>query len=303
MANYSKYSVPHLLGQVNYQGNQKLRPDGDTIHLKNPLLLVNGQAIQPQNGVFKIWPTGSNKPRTVRLKGKPGSYYAPVRFEGLDAPEEHYRANPFKLKMGGQTIEFKKDTTKDQSERSQPMWSPATHYTLNTLEAAGWALVMLDREVTDRYGRVLGYVYASNSSGQRKTFVSLQLVRKGLAFPFLFESAQDLIPTFLNAANQARLNKLGVWKHYQHKPLAFSQTFSAPKKHTDPEPAQQMNAKLNLPMVFRRVVDSHQLKGLSRKLALQKYDAMDYSTGQVWPGDQYHKVPVERLIWAPHSFT
>lgn len=302
MAQYSNYPVPHLLGQISYPPNTTLRPDGDTVHLRDPVLLVNGQAIQPQNGVFTVFVTGQTKPKLIRLKGKPGSYYVPVRFEGIDAPEEHYRANPFNLKIGGQVQNFPVDPSVPHGDRSQPQWSPATAYALTTLETAGWALVMLDREVTDKYSRVLGYVHASDASGAKNTFVSLELVKRGLAFPFLFESSGAFIPTFLGAAATAKQKKLGIWKHYQHRPLSYPQTYPAPKQHTDPEPPAQLIAKLNLPVVFRRVVDAKQLHGLSLKLALQKYDAMDFTTGALVPGDKYHTVPIEHLIWAPHSF-
>ena len=133
----------------------------------------------------------------------------PIRFEGIDAPEEHYRATPFKRERPDGTEEqFPFDPSKPHPELSQPQWKAATVYALRTLEKAGWALVLLDREVTDRYGRVLGYVYTSDSSGAKGTFVSLQLVAKGLAFPFLFESSGDMIPQFLEAP--AKRGPLGL---------------------------------------------------------------------------------------------
>ena len=100
--------------------------------------------------------------------------------------------------------------------------------------------MLLDREVTDRYGRVLGYVYTSDSSGAKGTFVSLQLVAKGLAFPFLFESSGDMIPQFLEAAGKARAAGFGVWAHYQDAPpLPYSAGFPRRKRYTDEEPAAQ----------------------------------------------------------------
>jgi endonuclease YncB( thermonuclease family) len=303
MPQYPNYPIPHLLGKVNYPAGTKLRPDGDTIHLFDPVLLLNGKAIQPANGQFKVWVTGAPTPKTIHLSGKPGSYHVPIRFEGIDAPEEHYRANPFSLTVNGQPLNFIANLTVKHEERSQPMWKPATDHAVDTLQKAGWALVMLDREVTDRYKRVLGYVYSSNANGVRKKFLSLELLKLGLAYPFLFESAGSLIPTFLQAASQAKQSNLGVWKHYHHKPLSFAQTYSPPKHYTDPEPPSQQNGKLNLPVVFRRTVDTHQLQGLSLQLALQKYDAMDYTTGKLVSGDKYHTIPVEKLIWAPHSFS
>jgi hypothetical protein len=126
---------------------------------------------------------------------------------------------------------------------------------------------MLDREVTDVHGRALGYVWSSNDLGDNKTFVTLEMLKRGLVFPFVFESATDFIPSFLAAAKSAKQANKGVWKNYQHASLPFSSSFASPKKHTDAEPAAQQNAKLNLPVVIRRVVDAFQLKNLGLKLA------------------------------------
>jgi len=162
--------------------------------------------------------------------------------------------------------------------------------------------VTLDREVTDRYGRVLGYVYASDGKGRRGRFMSLELVKRGLAFPFLFESAGDFIPMFLNAANHARAASKGVWQHYVDRPLTYRNTYPRPARYIQAEPATQANGRLNLPVVFRRIVDAEQLKGLSLADALRKYDAIDYGTGVLVPGDRYHLIPIERRIWAPHRY-
>ena len=68
MKKYANYPVPHLLGQVSYQGEKKLEPDGDTIHLRNPVLLQDGKAIPPENGQFQVWVTGHAKPRLLPLQ-------------------------------------------------------------------------------------------------------------------------------------------------------------------------------------------------------------------------------------------
>jgi len=185
----------------------------------------------------------------------------------------------------------------------QPQWKAATDYLVGTLQRAGHALVQLDREVTDRYGRVLGYVHASDAQGARGEFVSRELLARGLAFPFLFESAGDFIADFLGAAMGARARKLGVWAKYTDRWLATSQSlFPKPASYRTPEPLAQLKARLNLPMVFRRIVDSYQLQGLSLREALRKYDAIDYGTGKVFAGDKYWRVPVERRIWAPAKY-
>lgn len=300
MPAYSDYPLPHLLGRVDYSGAHNFDPDGDTVHLRRPVLLVNGKAIQPQNGRFKVWMPGNEKPRFIALKGK-ASPYVPIRLEGIDAPEEHYRSTPFTLEKNGKKTKIPYNPAHAHDERSAPRWKPATDHLIGTLQKAGWALVALDREVTDKYGRVLGYVYASTKKGAKGAFVSLDLVKRGLAFPFLFESAgASRIRTFLKASESARKAKKGVWKKYVEAPLPYSKTFPRPERYTSPEPAAQANAPLNMPMVFRRVVDAWQLKGLSLKDALRKYDAIDFLTGDIVPGDRFREIPVGRRIWAPH---
>ncbi len=132
--------------------------------------------------------------------------------------------------------------------------------------------------------------------------MSRELLARG-AFPFLFESAGDFIEDFLGAAMGARARKLGVWARYTDRPQATSSSlWPKPASHTAPEPAAQLKARVNLPMVFRRIVDAYQLQGLSLREALQKYDAIDYGSGKVFAGDKFWKVPVERRIWAPARY-
>lgn len=297
------YPTPHLLGEVNYSGAHRFAPDGDTVHLLRPVVLVNGVATPPVEGKFSVWVTGANKARVIEVRQTAQQVpYVSVRLEGIDAPEEHYEATAFTQKVNGVTRSFPKRANR-KGEFAQPQWKAATDYLVGTLQRAGHALVQLDREVTDRYGRVLGYVYASDAQGTRGEFVSRELLARGLAFPFLFESAGDFIPDFLGAAMAARAKKLGVWARYTDRPMATSSSlWPKPASYKSPEPVAQLKARLNLPMVFRRIVDAYQLQGLSLREALRKYDAIDYGTGKVFAGDKYWKVPVERRIWAPAKY-
>lgn len=299
---YAKYPIPHFLGKVSYPADTRMKPDGDTVHLFDPVLLVNGKAHPPKDGTFTVWVTGATKPKIVRVRGKGAHTYIPIRFAGIDAPEEHYRATAFKIKVGGQERSFPLNPAVKHEDRSQPLWSPATKYAVGTLTKAGWGLAALDSDVIDRYGRVLGYMYASDAKGSQNTYVTLELLKRGYAFPFLFESSGERIPTFLAAAKKAKSVHKGVWQHYQHKPLPYSASFDAPTGYTEVEPTGQKASPLCLPVAFRRSEDAHQLKGLSLTFGLQKYDAMRFSTGDVLPGDQYPSIPVDDLIWAPHSF-
>jgi len=97
MPNFAKYPLPHLLGRVTCQGKHRFNSDGDTVHLRKPVLLIDGKAVQPKNKRFEVWVAGATKPRIITLKGTDEAY-VPIRFEGIDAPEQHYRAMPFTLK-------------------------------------------------------------------------------------------------------------------------------------------------------------------------------------------------------------
>jgi endonuclease YncB( thermonuclease family) len=299
---FVSYQVPHLLGVVDYSKSKTLKPDGDTIHLFDPMLLVHGQVVQPRNDMFFVWVTGATKPKVIEIKTSGGRPYVTVRLAGLDAPEEHYKASPFTSKVKGKVVKHELVGKGANDDHSQPMWKPATDFLVNKLQTAGHAIVLLDREVTDHYGRALGYVYASSPTGEKSDFITLDLLKQGLAFPFVFESAGDLINDFLGAGAAAKKAGLGVWKNYADKPLSIKSIYPAPKHWDDPESPKQQAGKLNLPVVFRRVIDSHQLSNLSLPVALQKYDAMNYRTGDTLPGDKYHEIPTEDLIWAPHKF-
>jgi endonuclease YncB( thermonuclease family) len=303
MPRYARYPLPHLLGRIDYAGRHDWDPDGDTIHLRDPVLLVGGKAIRPEDGHLTVWMPGHWEPRFIHLKGKRKDY-VPIRLEGVDAPEQHYRSTPFTLRKNGVSIPIRYHPGRPHPERSGPRWEPATDWLVGRLQKAGWALVMLDREGVDKYKRVLGYVWASDRWGRRGKFLSLELVKRGLAFTFLFESAgPTVIRQFLRAQAKARKAKKGVWRRYVERPLSYQDTFARPNRYTDPEPYHQLQSELNLPVVFRRLVDSWQPKGLSLRDALRKYDAMDYLTGAVVLGDRYWKVPVDRRIWAPHLLT
>lgn len=298
------FNSPHLLGQVYYSEADRFSPDGDTIHLRDPVLLIGAQRIKPTDGKLSVWGTGSSKPKTIRLKSNARGIYAPVRFEGLDAPEEHYRSTPFTLKHddGSETKHALNPAVKHE-DRAQPQWSPATQYAVGTLLKAGWALIDLDPEVVDRYGRVLGYVYASDAKAKQGVSITLNLIKRGLAFPFVFESAGDRIPPLLKAASAARAKRKGVWKHYREAPLPYAASYPKPTHYTDPEPPEQLTAPLNLPMVFRRIVDAEQLQGLSFAEAVRKYDCIEYPGGRLVPGDRYQEIPVDKRIWAPHRYS
>jgi endonuclease YncB( thermonuclease family) len=290
------YPTPHLYGWVSYQGKTPFSPDGDTIHLHDPVLIDAGGVHRPSNGELWVHMPGK-RPIRLALKPKSSPSYLTIRLSGIDAPEEHYRGTTFELE--GKKFSLKPGS----SERSQPMWKPSTDFLLGRLEKAHWALLELDRDVVDSHDRVLAYVFESDKSRAKGAFLTLELLKRGLVFPFVFESAEDYVATFLQAAAAARRKGLGVWKNYQDAPLPYAETFPrGPDFHTAPPPAQDA-APLNLPVVFRRVVDVEQLAGLTLPVALRKYDCIDHATGNLVPGDRFQEIPIDNRIWAPHEYT
>ena len=290
------FPTPHLLGRVTYRDKNRFEPDGDTIHLRDPVLVDAAGVHRPKEGALTVTMPGK-KARRIALKPATNPFYLTIRLSGLDAPEEHYRGTSFKL----EGTEFK--LKKGQPERSQPRWSPATEYLVQSLEHASRTLVELDRDVVDMHGRVLGYVFASDKNAKKGRFLSLELLKRGLVFPFVFESAEDYVAPFLAASAHARKAGKGVWANYNDTPLPFTDSFDVPPRFDSAEPAAQMSAKLNLPVVFRRVVDVEELSGgLTLPVALRKYDCISHKTGELVTGDKYQQIPIDERIWAPHEY-
>jgi endonuclease YncB( thermonuclease family) len=268
-------------------------PDGDTVHLVDPVLIVMGRVLKPDDGVIEVHMPGRARPHTLELRGDPPTYL-PIRLSGIDAPESHYVASvrPDPMPPAYEVRESRHKSV------CQPHHEPALAYILRV--AARWphVLVELDREVIDRRERVLGFLYASNERAERKTFITQELVRRGLAFPFVFESVGDHRSRLLDAGARAKREKLGVWKHYVDQPLAY--TKSAWGAVDTRAGSVIPKGALNHPMIFRRVVEAGQLRGFELRKALRKYDVFHTDTGDIFPGDQYHRVPVEARVWAPH---
>ena len=84
----------------------------------------------------------------------------------------------------------------------------ASAYTEKLLPAGTKLRVERDIEARDKYGRLLLYVYIANSN----VFVNLDLVLKGYARPMVFEPNTAHRADFAQAATQAELHNVGLWK-------------------------------------------------------------------------------------------
>ncbi|NUP14277.1 MAG: hypothetical protein HOW73_50235 [Polyangiaceae bacterium] len=286
------FATPHLWGVLDYREDERLQPDGDTVHLRDIVLLHGGRRWRPERGVLEVTMPGHTRPRELVLRGGDRPYL-PIRLSGLDAPEAHYVASVrpapngplYKMREGRHVVVC------------QPYHQPALEYIRRVEARSRYLLIEIDRDVLDSHGRALGFVYASDKEANKKTFVSLELVRRGLAFPYVFESAGDHRPRLLAAGAKARRERLGIWARYTDSPMSYRDAawaVLAARQGVAPK------GRLNHPMIFRRVVEAGQLHGLELSAALRKYDVIDDATGDLFPGHRYERVPVERRVWAPH---
>jgi hypothetical protein len=79
------YPTPHLFGTIEYRPGDRLRPDGDTIHLRDPVLLLGGRRTRPEDGKLEVWIPGHTRPRILELKGDDtaAGRHLTIRLSGL----------------------------------------------------------------------------------------------------------------------------------------------------------------------------------------------------------------------------
>lgn len=116
-----------------------------------------------------------------------------VRYIGVDAPELHHPKKPVQC-FASASAEFNKNLVEGKS-------------------------VKLEKDVseTDRYKRLLRYVYVSNeSSPSAEVFVNLKLVQEGYAYAATFPPDVKYAEVFHQAQQEAMKNNKGLWNKCQN---------------------------------------------------------------------------------------
>jgi micrococcal nuclease len=95
------------------------------------------------------------------------------------------------------------------------------------LRASGERL-LLEKDVseTDRYGRLLRYVWYEGASG--RTMLNLELVRQGFARVATFPPDVKYAEALLQAEREAREGQLGLWGNCSPTPVPPTATVSPP---------------------------------------------------------------------------
>lgn len=121
-----------------------------------------------------------------------------VRLLGIDTPEMNYRKG-----------------------RPQPLAERALERTRTLLPKGSAVRLARDRQVHDRYGRLLAHAYRPDGVSVEET-----LLREGLAVSFILPPNVALADCLLAAERQARLARRGLWGLPAYAPQPASQVIA-----------------------------------------------------------------------------
>jgi len=91
----------------------------------------------------------------------------------------------------------------------------ATEELRNLLLGSGSGVVSLFPQETDRYGRTVAEVSANGRN------VNLEMVSSGYAYAYRDYLARCDANAYLQAEDQARFNRIGVWQYVEEYPWEF----------------------------------------------------------------------------------
>lgn len=148
-------------------------------------------------------------------------YYFPKTSAGTESYYTEFSANATRA-IDGDTIELE-DGSKvrllgiNAPEKGQPKYSDAKAF-LSSLVSNRTIIIQSDIVKEDRYGRLLGYVFVSNSTGDEVAgnspgmiFVNRRLLEEGLAVNWFIEPNYRYEPELLEAERHAKERRLGLW--------------------------------------------------------------------------------------------
>ncbi len=172
-------TIPHL----KYANAEKITYDSDKAQFNLPF----GRSYDYSNILVQRVVDGD----TLKLENGER-----VRLIGIDTPEIH------------ESEKLHRDSRKSgQNEKIiQGMGKQAYEFTKNLVEGKRVRLEF-DLERTDRYGRLLAYVYLKDG-----TFVNAEIIKQGYASLMTFAPNVKYVDLFRQLYTQARENRLGLWK-------------------------------------------------------------------------------------------
>jgi micrococcal nuclease len=126
-----------------------------------------------------------------------------VRYIGINAPEIAYDKHFIGSGPNGKAI------------KAEPFGDAAKKYN-QCLVGSKKVRLEFDKEMHDRYGRWLAYVFLSNN-----TFVNKAMIEKGYAYVLPRKPNVEYEPILLQSQRDAMSKKIGIWGHWEEKEGAY----------------------------------------------------------------------------------
>jgi len=163
-----------------------------TLGLSPPAFAEKVDKNQPVNLVLRVLDGDTLK---VEHKGRPES----VRLIGIDAPE----SRPNK--------KAKKDAQRGEGDLNTitSLGKEATRYVKSLVKPGDIIRIEFDKQIRDKYGRLLGYVYLSDGK-----MLNEEIVKAGYAHMMTYPPNVKYQERFLRAYREARENHRGLWGRY-----------------------------------------------------------------------------------------
>jgi len=160
-----------------------------TLSILSPLFLGQSHADQKRDVVLRVV---DGDTLTIEHKGRKEN----LRLIGIDTPES--RINKKAKKDAERTKEDIKTITRLGQE--------AARYVKGLVKPGDAVVIEFDKQIRDKYGRLLGYVYLTNGK-----MLNEEIVKAGYANPMTFPPNIKYQERFLKAYREARDNNRGLW--------------------------------------------------------------------------------------------
>ncbi|MGA8179028.1 MAG: thermonuclease family protein [Desulfobacterales bacterium] len=160
-----------------------------------------------------------------------------VRYIGINAPEiahdEHYVGSKRNREV----------------RKAEPFGDAAKKYN-QYLVGSKKVRLEFDKEMHDRYGRWLAYVYLSNN-----TFVNKSMIEKGYAYVLTLKPNVEYEQILLRSQRDAMSKKIGIWGHWKEKEGVYTGNKQSKRFHLKTCPYGKKVEKRNR-IFFKRKWDA-----------------------------------------------
>jgi endonuclease YncB( thermonuclease family) len=232
-----------------------------------------------------------------------------VRFQGIDAPELHYRPQSHLRDSQGRTRRQKERYLEVNEEYRQHGAETATVKLLNFLAKAGQdplpcrveTAVDSPDEVFDTYGRFVGDIIVR--IGQREYNVNRWLVRMGHAYPAFYNSMSvDEINALRAAADEAWANDRHIWRNLSDYADDFDWELQYRRPSRIPVYVETADmGEIVLPKLFRRLA-KWEVNRYAGMITTTFWSYLDQRNDACYLTEEFLEAPTTAPIHGLHEF-